>query len=85
MPRRLVTAIIVVSGPLFAGIGCKAKEQYDTKIPHVQEFNVPPDQPRYSQAPEAEYKRRPPKDDFKPGPGAIDQGMSGQPVTPARR
>lgn len=65
---------------LLAGCNTTATKTYDLKVKHDERWEKPPDDPRYNNAPESDYKKPPPKEFFRPGPGAIDQGMGGSPV-----
>ena len=63
---------------LGTGFGCRhASKKFDTSVPHVEEFNAPPQEARYDHPPESGYKKPPPKKEFKPGPGGAGGGMGG--------
>jgi hypothetical protein len=57
-------------------VGCY-KPMYDVSVPHVQEYRVPPDEPRFNNPPENGYKKVAPKKEFKPGMGAGGAGAGG--------
>lgn len=64
---------------LLALAGCNTP-QYDVSVPIVQEYRVPPDEPRFNNPPENGYKKPPPKKEFKPGMGGPGgPGMMGMP------
>lgn len=74
---------------LFAGmlsaaavLGCHTAKKLDTRAPHVEEYNLPPDEVRYNNPPEDKYRRRHEmKDMARPGAGQIvpDGGPAGPP------
>lgn len=49
-------------------LGC-AKDKYGLKTKHAEEMVLPPDEPRFNNPPQSEYKKPVPKKEFRPGPG----------------
>lgn len=56
--------------------GCK-HENLAATVPVVEEFTVPPDDPRYNQPPMAEYKKPQPKKEWGARPGQMGGGGMG--------
>ncbi len=50
--------------------GCHHVE-YDTRVPLVEEFRPPPDEPRFNNPPEQGFRKQAPKKEFRPNPGAM--------------
>jgi hypothetical protein len=53
---------------LLALAGCH-HDKYGLKTKHEEELVVPPDDARFNNPPESEYKPPAPKKEFRPGPG----------------
>jgi hypothetical protein len=73
--------IIALTIALAAVLGCH-HDKYNLKPPHVEEYYLPPDEPRYNLPDVAPYKKPPtPKDEKtlmgRPGPGMGPGGMGG--------
>jgi hypothetical protein len=73
MRRSRAIWAAVLCGPA-AACGCKHTVQYDTSVPVVEEYHAPPNEERFNNPPEKNWKAPPPKADFKPGFG----GQGGQ-------
>ncbi len=71
--RRMWGAVVLAGG---CG-GCHT-QQYDTSVPHVEEFKVAPaGEPRYDQPPEKGFTKPPAKKEFKPSFGGGPNGPGG--------
>ena len=61
-------------------VGCEHTETYDTDVPMVEEFVLPPNEDRFDNPRELGYTPPPPKVEFKPqlgggnGPGSMGGG-----------
>jgi hypothetical protein len=55
MCRKLKFLLFICAG--LGVLGCNEVRQQRTKVPIVEEFNVPPDEERYNQPPEAAYRK----------------------------
>ena len=61
-------------------VGCEHTKTYDTDVPMVEEFVLPPNEDRFDNPRELGYTKPPPKKEFKPsmgGPGGPGGGMGG--------
>jgi len=61
---------------LLALAGCH-HDKYGLKAKHPEELVIPPNEPRFNNPPQSEYKKPPPKKEFRPGPGMGGPGMGG--------
>jgi hypothetical protein len=55
--------------------------KYDLAAKYPEEFIVPPNEPRFDNPPESEYRKPLPKKDFTPGPGMGGPSGVGGPKT----
>lgn len=62
---------------LLVALGCHT-DKYGLKTKHAEEMVVPPDEPRFNNPPESEYKKPAPKKEFRPGPGGGGGMMGGR-------
>ncbi|CAN5541063.1 hypothetical protein BH11PLA2_BH11PLA2_28010 [soil metagenome] len=58
---------------LIAVAGCH-HDKYGLKTTRKEELVLPPDEGRFNNPPESEYKKPPAKKEFKPGPGGGGPG-----------
>ncbi len=70
--------VLVIGLGLASVIGCKHENPAAT-VPVVEEFTVPPDDPRYDTPPMAEYKKPPQKKEWGSKPGMAGSSMGGGP------
>jgi hypothetical protein len=78
---------------LLLALGCHTTKRYDTSVPVVEEFNPPPNEPRYNNPPESAYRKPAPKKEMNiregigpqgPGMGPGVNGMGGMGGGPGR-
>jgi hypothetical protein len=77
--RMRTGSLMTVFVALLVSLGCH-HDKYGIKTSHPEELTVPPDEPRYNNPPQSEYKKPPPKKEFRPGmgaPGGPGGGMGG--------
>jgi hypothetical protein len=78
--RNRTFAFLVTAVSVFPATGCRTPDRA-LDVPVREEFVAPPDDPRYTQPPEAGYRAPAAKKDWgaKPGPGGgsmMNGGMS---------
>jgi hypothetical protein len=56
-----------------AAAGCH-HDKYGLKTTRAEEMVLPPDEARFNNPPESEYKKPTPKKEFRPGPGSMGGG-----------
>ena len=80
-----LTALGIAAIIIFVGCNTTATKKYDLKVKHDERWEMPPDDPRYNNPPESDYKR-PAKDKISGGGGMPQmgggQGMGGPPMAP---
>lgn len=69
-----VRSLLLIAG--IALVGCH-HDKYGLKAKHPEELVTPPDDPRFNNPPQSEYKKPPAKKEFRPGPGMGGPGTRG--------
>lgn len=74
--RNRILALSVVALSILPATGCRTPDRA-LDVPVREEFVVPPDDPRYTQPPEAGYRTPAAKKDWGAKPGGGGGGMNG--------